>query len=148
MYCLLYTGENVFQKVIKSVLFFFSSFIVCHVALLSVLNLFFLNNPPSPPPSPKPLPMDIFLKIPTDWISYTKPFLKELRDKYTSTWELTQPLLDILIRITYIEYMIDHQANPKQDELNSLPTKVSCYFFTIIISHCKSEITTVSRKVF
>ena len=102
----------------------------------------------APPPSPIPLPMDIFLKIPTDWISYTKQFLKELRDKYTSTWELTQPLLDILIRIPYIKYMIDHQANPKQDYLNSLPTKVSCYFCTIIISHCKSEITTVSRKVF
>ena len=103
---------------------------------------------PSPHPNPIPLPMYIFLKIPTDWISYTKQFLKELRDKYTSTWELTQPLLDILIRIPYIKYMIDHQANPKQDYLNSLPTKVSCYLCTLLVSNCKTEITTVPKKFY
>ena len=66
--------------------------------------------------------MDIFLKIPTDWVSYPKPYLKELRGKYTSSWDLTQPLLDILIRIPYIEYVIYHQANTKQYSFNSLPT--------------------------
>ena len=90
--------------------------------------------------------MDIFLKIPTDWISYPKPFLKELRGTYTSSWDLTQPLLDILISIPYIQYAIHHQANPKRDSLNSLPTKVSCYLYTLLISNCKSKITTVTRK--
>ena len=90
--------------------------------------------------------MDIFLNIPTYWISYPKPYLKELRGTYTSSWDLTQPLLDILISIPYIEYGIYHQENPKRDFLNSLPTKVSCYLCTLLISNCKYEITTVTRN--
>ena len=64
------------SKVITLVYFLVLSFIVCHVALLGVLKHFVKTPLPPPPLNPILLPMDIFLKIPTDWISYPKPFLK------------------------------------------------------------------------
>ena len=38
-----------------------------------------------------------------------------------------------------------HQENLKQDYLNIFPSKVSRYFYTLIIYYCKFEITTVPQ---
>ena len=53
--------------------------------------------------------------------------------------------VDILISVPYIHYARFHQENLKRDSLNSFPSKVSCYFFTLLISNCKFEISTMTQ---